>query len=592
MINNPTSNIQSLPHGYELQGEKNKYIIDHTLGQGAFGITYLAKYKTQVTGQMGTGTIWAEVAIKEFFMRDLSSRVEETKNLLDSTENSIVSRYRRAFLREAKNLSKIRHPNIVNVFEVIETNNTAYIIMEYVNGDNLDNYIINHGRLTEDKALHLFHPLCEAMNFMHEQRMLHLDIKPKNVMIDEEGHPYLIDFGLSKQYTQEGEPESSTSIGLGTPGYAPIEQAEQRDGDKTFRTTIDIYALGGTLFKMLKGDTPPKASEISESFLDGENIIKEELMAVGVSSKIASCISKAMHPSSRKRYQNVMEFASDLGLKIEETKETLSVQERTIQEEQPIYSEETIIIAPNNTILTPNTSSLLVPNEPPAITPKITTPSAIRSVLYPTDYDFTDLGLSVLWASHNIGANKAEEFGDYYAWGETKPKDEYSLENYSFRIKGDSWQNVQWSKYHFQQGTFMAQENAVLEKEDDAAFINWGSNWQIPSDKEWQELIDNCHWVFLKQAEIWGYMITSKKNGTSIFLPAAGNYDEWKRKNDNNHDKTISNSNWNEGFYWSSSLFKVSYWYGKCIRINSYGVKFIDDHRYFGHSIRPIFRHR
>lgn len=590
-MNNTATYPQSLPHGYRLQGKENEYIIDHTLGQGAFGITYLAKYKTRVNAQMGMGTIWAEVAIKEFFMRELSSREEETKILRDTTENSIVNRYRRAFLREAKNLSQIRHPNIVNVFEVIETNNTAYIVMEFINGDNLDNYIINNKRIAEEKALHLFEPLCNAMVFMHAQRMLHLDIKPKNVMLDEEERPFLIDFGLSKQYTSDGEPESSTSIGLGTPGYAPIEQAEQRDDDNSFRATIDVYALGGTLYKILKGETPPKASEISESFLDGVNMIKEELSAIGVSERVASSVAKAMHPSSRRRYQSVMDFSTDLGFKIEikgefnETETPTSTetiddmagkniatdkQERPLNAELSQKSEETLIVSP--TIAMPTLK--------------------VSAALYPESHDYVDLGLSVLWATCNIGAKKAEDFGDFFAWGETKNKDTYCLENYSFRIQGDSWKNVKLSKYHFQPGSLgnMADENDLLDKEDDAAYVNWGSNWHIPRDKEWQELMDNCTWDFSKQANVWGYRIISKINGNSIFLPATGSRDDWNQKNNNNTDDSDRNSCWDESYYWSSSLKNLTYWYGRCIRFNSYGVRIYFDHRYFGHSIRAVFR--
>lgn len=91
---------------------------------------------------------------------------------------------------------------------------------------------------------------------MHSNKMLHLDLKPKNIMLDKDGKSYLIDFGLSKQYTETGEPESSTKVGAGTPGHAPIEQANYREG-KGFPVTMDIYALGATMFKMLTGQRPP-----------------------------------------------------------------------------------------------------------------------------------------------------------------------------------------------------------------------------------------------------------------------------------------------------------------------------------------------
>ena len=303
-----TNYQHSLPHGYVLQGEKNRYVIDKVLGQGSFGITYLAKCKTTFSGSMGTGTSWTQVAVKEFFMRDLNTRDGSTGFLNDSSQDSIIGKYRRAFVREARNLARLSHPGIVNVFEVIETNNTVYIVMEYIDGGSLDEYISSKGRLTERESLTMFCGICSAVGFMHQHRMLHLDLKPKNIMLDEERHPLLIDFGLSKQYTENGEPESSTSIGLGTPGYAPIEQAERTDSDTSFRPAIDIYALGATLYKMLTGSTPPLASKVSESVLEGENLIPSTLKGQGISDSTAALVTKAMWPSSRKRYQSTAEI--------------------------------------------------------------------------------------------------------------------------------------------------------------------------------------------------------------------------------------------------------------------------------------------
>lgn len=362
-MNSLNSYPQSLPHGYRLKGKENEYIIDHALGQGAFGITYLAKYKTKVTGQMGTGSAWVQVCIKEFFMRDLSGRKESTGSLHEATGNSLVSRYRRAFLREANNLARMQHPNIVNVFEVIETNNTAYIVMEYIDGGNLDDYITRKGHLTEDEALRLFQPICDAMSYMHAQHMLHLDIKPKNVMLDESGKPYLIDFGLSKQYTENGEPESSTTIGLGTPGYAPSEQAEQRDGDTSFRATIDVYALGGTLYKMLTGETPPKASEI----LNDDELLSTNLQKAGVSDKTIKIVEKAMMPASRKRYQRVAELMPALEWTVkayESTTASLSAGKRI-----PAESEETVTIDEDSHFINEKPKQKVQPNPTPQPSP-------------------------------------------------------------------------------------------------------------------------------------------------------------------------------------------------------------------------------
>ena len=307
-----TGNHQALPHGYVLQGEKNRYIIERVLGQGSFGITYLARFKATFSGSLGSASGWVHVAVKEFFMRDINSRDVSTGRLNEITGESLCGKYRRAFLREAHNLANLIHPGIVSVLEVIESNNTVYIVMEYINGGSLDEHIVQAGRLTEEESIDSMLKLCSAVGFMHERKMLHLDIKPKNVMLDEDGELYLIDFGLSKQYTSDGEPESSTTIGLGTPGYAPGEQAMRLDGDKRFRATLDIYALGATMFKMLTGKTPPNASQVSDSALDGDNIIPKLLKGSGISDNLVSVVTKAMWPSSRRRYQTIKEMVDDI----------------------------------------------------------------------------------------------------------------------------------------------------------------------------------------------------------------------------------------------------------------------------------------
>ena len=144
---------------------------------------------------------------------------------------------------------------------------------------------------------------------MHSQKMLHLDIKPKNIMRKADGRDYLIDFGLSKQFTDDGEPESSTSIGLGTPGYSPIEQSGYKQ-DGTFPATLDVYALGATMFKMLMGKRPPEATIIlNEGFPD------EQFSNAAVSKETVYALKKAMEPIKKNRYQTVSDFLSQLKVK-------------------------------------------------------------------------------------------------------------------------------------------------------------------------------------------------------------------------------------------------------------------------------------
>lgn len=280
---------------------KGKYTIVKSLGQGSFGITYLATTKLTMTGKLGQMDTTVNVAIKEFFMSEMNSRSKDGSSI-EGSSGSLFSNYRQKFKKEAENLSKLDHPNIVNVLDVFDENNTTYYVMQYIDGQSLDDYILQQNGIKEGKAISILKEIGKAVQYMHSNKMLHLDLKPKNVMLDKDGKVYLIDFGLSKQYDSKGEPESSTKVGAGTPGYAPIEQANYREG-KGFPVTMDVYALGGTMFKMLTAVRPPEASDILN---DGFPLY--ELQEHKVSDSISASVARAMAPAKKDRYQTVEEF--------------------------------------------------------------------------------------------------------------------------------------------------------------------------------------------------------------------------------------------------------------------------------------------
>ena len=296
--------MNELKKGCTLQ--QGKYRIVRTLGRGSFGITYLATTKVSLSGSLGQMDVTVNVAIKEFFMEEFNRRSSDG-SCVDDTNSSLVKNYRKKFYREADNLSKLRHPNIVRVLEVFDENNTSYYAMEYINGETLDEYIKSKGRIPENEAIVQLREIGSALKHMHDNKMLHLDLKPKNIMRNVEGHLLLIDFGLSKQYDQNGEPESSTTLGLGTPGYAPIEQAYFKQ-EGAFPATLDIYAIGATFYKMLTGMTPPYASTVLDEGLDISTFEKCRL-----SENTIKIVQKAMSPRRKERYQDVYNLLAALG---------------------------------------------------------------------------------------------------------------------------------------------------------------------------------------------------------------------------------------------------------------------------------------
>lgn len=311
--------IHSLSIGTILKSKGRQYRIEKVLGHGAFGITYLAM--TVSHNEEKECQLPEKVAIKEFFMKDYCSR-DNTGCLTEAPSGSIIEKYREGFKKEAKNQAKLCHPNIVKVFEVISTNNTCYIVMEYIKGTTLDKYIPKDKGLNEHEALSIARDIAEAMKYMHGRKMLHLDLKPKNVMRDNDGRIYVIDFGLSKQYDNYGEPESSTAIGNGTQGYAPLEQLSPVDGN-SFPVTIDIYALGATLYKMLSGKTPPYASEV----LNNKDVVESELKKYNISHDVIQLVRDSMCPIKEKRIQSMDVFVEAINCILKEDSDEETVVE-------------------------------------------------------------------------------------------------------------------------------------------------------------------------------------------------------------------------------------------------------------------------
>ncbi len=307
-----TYNKALLP-GTMLRGKKRDYRIDRVLGQGTFGITYLAYTKVTVDGDLGKLQPEIPVAVKEFFMGDINGREGSTVTTGGSGE--LFDKYRHKFARESANLANLNHANIVKVVETFEANGTSYYVMEYCGGGSLDTRIAECGGLPQGEALRYFGQIASALSYMHSRRMLHLDLKPGNVMLRTGGEAVLIDFGLSKQFTDDGEPESSTTIGGGTPGYASLEQANynEDDSENKLPVTMDVYSLGATLYKMLTGKRPPVASDVLARFPE------QPLRDHGVSDDVIAAIRHAMQPIPANRYQSVAAFAVALDCASEAT---------------------------------------------------------------------------------------------------------------------------------------------------------------------------------------------------------------------------------------------------------------------------------
>ena len=523
-----------LQRGTLLQG--GKYRIEQTLGRGGFGVTYLATH-------MALG---GSVCIKEFFPQELCQRAADGSAMATISERSAetIAKFKTKFLDEARKLFYIKHPNIVGVSDLFEENSTAYYVMEYIDGESLKSRIDRCGALSESDARRYVGQVAAALRDIHRNGMLHLDIKPANIMLRaKDDTAVVIDFGLAKHYDPKTGEQTTTYVAAHSPGYAPLEQSTS--GIETFSPAADIYSLGATLYAMVTGVQPPKASVIMNEGLP-------ELPSA-LSPSLRNAIKRSTELVIKRRPQNIDAFMDIIG--------TVDVAGDNRGGAKPDKPKTSIPKKRSNwwlwlflllIVVGGFVGYMMSGGDEPEPIPTISTTSPPINI---GGHYAVDLGLSVKWATCNVGATSPEGYGDYFAWGETSPKTSYTEDN--SKTYGKSMGDIGGDSRY------------------DAATANWGSGWRLPTKSECYELIDNCTWTWTKLNGVDGYKVKSKKNGNSIFLPAAGYY---YRGTNPRHVPS--------GYYWSSTPD------GSC---NAYHLYFISIghgtdwyYRYLGRSVRPV----
>lgn len=275
--------------------QNRRYAIQKPLGQGGFGITYLAYDNVNRK----------QVAIKEFFMKELCNRDGKNHHMSVPSTGSrqLVDKFRAKFLKEANTIANLSHPNIIKIYDIFEENDTAYYAMEYISGGSLADLLEKEPekRFCEVDALHYIRQVAGALNYIHMLGINHLDIKPDNILNDN-GRAVLIDFGVAKRYDNDGHQTSTTPVGL-SHGYAPLEQYKS-GGVAEFSPATDIYSLGATLYKLITGQTPPDANDVLDNGLPDI----EDMM----STQCADAIKKAMRSKRAYRQQSIDEFLNML----------------------------------------------------------------------------------------------------------------------------------------------------------------------------------------------------------------------------------------------------------------------------------------
>ena len=198
-------------------------------------------------------------------------------------------------------------------------------------------------------------------------------------------------------------------------------------------------------------------------------------------------------------------------------------------------------------------------------------------------HEYVDLGLSVKWATCNVGASKPEEAVCHYAWGELEEKDNYIVENYKFYDSDDYYRINKYNSSSLDGKDGFTDDKMILDPEDDVAHVKWGGKWRMPTAEEWEELIEDCAWEWVEVNGMGGYIISGKKPGykdRSIFLPASGSY----LRMDNEFDLFG-----NKGDYWSSSRSTDNYYRpASGFFIDRFEYKKSVTSRHLPKSIRPV----
>ena len=271
--------------------KNDRFKILKQLGKGGFGITYLAE---------------DTIKKQQIVIKTINANQQGEADFAQKQEN---------FVKEGFTLKTFNHPHIVKVYEPIQIADLWGLVMEYIPGQDLADYIIANGRLGEAEALNYIDQIAQALDCVHQQKFFHRDVKPHNIMLRQDrGEAVLIDFGIAKEFVDLETIYLSNS--LGTELYKPIEQYEKRG---QFGAYTDIYALAVTLYHLLTGAAPGGGSPLytSKARKDAQDKgwgnkldehLWEELAKVGVSESTQAAIKAGMEIEPSQRPQNMTAF--------------------------------------------------------------------------------------------------------------------------------------------------------------------------------------------------------------------------------------------------------------------------------------------
>lgn len=538
------------------------------------------------------------------------------------------------FLNEAKVMVKLDHPNIRKVYGYGNIDGRPTIIMEYLDGSDLKARMKRGQRFTEEELERWWNQLVEALNYTHQKGIVHRDIKPGNIFVDSEGNIKLLDFGIAK--VRESISSTQTGQKLGTLMYMSPEQVKD---SKHIDYKTDVYSLAVTFVHLLTGKKPYD-SDTSSDFEISEQIVYKPLDMSDVPAEWQGFLAPYLEKSPEKRPElRRFTLVEDDATKVDgdesesfETEEGVATSGFTwdpifgmrqttvtedvdgdagqISEKEPEMMEEETLVEgaeaksvaskprqePERMKTQNSESSGEKPKKKTGLWIGLGVAAVVALVVILAKpkkevdvsvsgsaggHDYVDLGLpsGTLWATCNIGAILSGGSGDYYAWGETEPQasNNYDWDSYKY-ANGSIDKLTKYCSKSISGDNGYVDNLTTLQTDDDPAVSNWGTGWCTPNKAQWDELLSNTtnQWTTINGAS--GKLFTSKKNGKTLFLPAAGYRGSGKLN-------TIGSY----GTYWSSSFddsrLRGGAWYfyfGSGDAYMAYG------YRYYGRSVRAV----
>ena len=392
-------------------------------------------------------------------------------------------------------------------------------VMRYYEHGSLDGFM-RGGDLSMEERYDILTQILEGIAYLHSHGIIHRDLKPQNVlMVHHAGRyiPKITDFGISKQLEDGESSLVSNSVLGGTRSFASPEQLCERE----IRKNTDLWSFGVIAYYMLVGELPFTTGTFSQSSDEGRS---EQLRQV-LSGKLPEGINHISEP-----WQSVIRgcLVVDGTQRLQHAEDCLDILRNYKPAEERVVVE--VVADEKPTVVELDTTH--IDNAAPAEQPKIDSPSDEQSTpsqpkkkskwwlwlllllvvggiialsgggdkenakVKDNGYEWVDLGLSVKWATCNVGANSPEDYGEYFAWGETSPKSIYTEDNCE---------------------TWNQEIDDIKGTNRDVAHVNWGGDWRMPTEKEFEELLEKCDWEWTGS----GYKVTGP-NGNSIYLPATG----------------------------------------------------------------------